>query len=63
MNLVPSDPKLPFKFTTRQFLLALHFAMTIIKSQGQSKPVFTHGQLYDAVSSHFQKGIENAYIG
>jgi len=59
MKLVPSDPGLPFKFTKRQFPLALCFAMTINKSQGQSlshvgiylsKPVFTLGQLYIVVS-------------
>ncbi|KEH24640.1 animal RPA1 domain protein [Medicago truncatula] len=33
MNVVPSDPGLPFKFTRRQFPLALCFAMTINKSQ------------------------------
>jgi ATP-dependent DNA helicase PIF1 len=33
LNLIPSDPRLPFKFTGRQFPLTLCFAMTINKSQ------------------------------
>ncbi|XP_057744772.1 uncharacterized protein LOC130962595 [Arachis stenosperma] len=59
MTLTPSDGKLPFKFQRRQFPLMLSYAITINKSQGQSlnhvglllkQPVFTHGQLYVAVS-------------
>ncbi|XP_047964804.1 uncharacterized protein LOC125209244 [Salvia hispanica] len=59
MSLIPSDPRLPFKFQRRQFPLAVSYAMTINKSQGQSlshvglflrKLVFNHGQLCVAIS-------------
>jgi ATP-dependent DNA helicase PIF1 len=42
LNLIPGDPRLPFKFTRRQFplTLTLCFAMTISKSQGQSLYIF-----------------------
>ncbi|KAF5760877.1 putative DNA helicase [Helianthus annuus] len=59
ISLIPSDKKIPFEFQRRQFPLAVCFAMTINKSHGQSlsrvglylkQPVFTHGQLYVALS-------------
>ncbi|XP_035845744.1 uncharacterized protein LOC118492079 [Helianthus annuus] len=59
ISMVPSDKKIPFQFQRRQFPLTVCFAMTINKSQGHSlsrvglylkDPVFTHGQLYVALS-------------
>ena len=59
MPLIPSDTNLPFEFQRIQFPIRPAFAITFNKSQGQTfdqvgvyldKPVFSHGQLYVALS-------------
>ncbi|XP_064644734.1 ATP-dependent DNA helicase PIF1-like [Lineus longissimus] len=59
ISIIPSDSGLPFDFKRRQFPVKPAYAMTINKSQGQTlsfvginltRPVFTHGQLYVAMS-------------
>jgi hypothetical protein len=59
LSITPSTTQVPFEFCRRQFPVKVCLAMSINKSQGQSvkhvgldlrNAVFTHGQLYVAVS-------------
>jgi ATP-dependent exoDNAse (exonuclease V) alpha subunit len=59
ITMTTNRSKWPFTLQRRQFPLQLAFAMTINKAQGQTmktvgiylpEPVFTHGQLYVALS-------------
>ena len=59
IELEPSAEEIPFSFIRRQFPLRVAYAVTINKRQGQSfdgvgiyltVPVFSHGQMYVAVS-------------
>ncbi|XP_074291818.1 uncharacterized protein LOC141618623 [Silene latifolia] len=65
ITLTPSDTTMfPVKLERRQFPLAVCFAMTINKSQGQSlsrvglylpRPVFTHGQFQNPIKDEFEE--------
>ncbi|XP_045822366.1 uncharacterized protein LOC123915273 [Trifolium pratense] len=59
LSLTPSDKRISFKFKRRQFPMVVSFAMTINKSHDESlkhvgvylrQSIFSHGQLYVAVS-------------
>ena len=71
ITLCPSQATLPIKIQRLQFPIAIAFCMTINKSQGQTlnkvalylpAPVFTHGQLYVALSRARSFGGSKVFI-
>jgi hypothetical protein len=71
VTLAPKNPDLPFVLRRRQFPVKLAWAMTINKAQGQTlrlvdiylpEPVFSHGQLYVAMSRSGLQGGVRLYI-
>ena len=59
MKLIPSETDVPVKLSRQQFPVRLAYSFTINKAQGQTldivglflrEPVFSHGQLYVALS-------------
>ena len=71
LDLISTDGILPFQLKRRQFPVKLGFALTINKAQGQSlsrvgvylpSPVFSHGQLYVALSRSGSKANTKIFI-
>jgi len=71
IKLTPKEDKLGIQMIRNQFPLIPAFAMTINKSQGQSfikvgisltNPVFSHGQLYVALSRTRLKNGLKVYV-
>ena len=77
MQLLPTDSDLPFDFTRFQYPIRPCFSMAINKAQGQklsrvsiwlgTEHVFTHGQLYVALSrvsdfSNIKKATDNQHF-
>ena len=73
ISLMPSaDVRLPFQLKRKQFPIVLAFALTINKAQGQTiphvgiylpEPVFSHGQLYVALSRGRSKQTTKIVVG